>query len=184
MSICVRARKFKIDAFCIYCNLSYICCTLFSLLCPLQETIRYSCFKETPRIIRGKIGLLKRCIFFSKNQLSCGIRTFQTVLCNSLDAILSASEDAEEDLNEFEKDSQPIEDGADLTRDREDDNCDIPTGDEYGDEFDDVLIFDSAPEVSVSEVAQVINEELHTCHWLFPFKVSQSQYNDRNGSNA
>lgn len=126
--------------------------------------MKYSCSESDPLLIQSKVALLKKGLFFCREQAKKAIASFHKVLhgdnANVTDEL--SGDGNESDNNEDEDDS----DGGD------DD-----------DEIDGLSTFRSE-NTEVVVPMRFCNTPGTVCAWDFPYNISQSTYLGRNGSNA
>jgi len=129
------------------------------------ETVKYSCSTNDPVLIQGKVALLKKGLFFCREQVRKAVASFHKVLHGDNANI---SEELVGDGNESDN------------NDHVDDDCD-------GSEDDGEIDGSSTLNLENCEVIVPMrsgNTPGTVYIWDFPHIISQSTYLGRNGSNA
>lgn len=124
--------------------------------------MKYSCPENESAVIQGKVALLRKGLCFCREQVKKGVVSFQKVLHG---------------------DNVNISDGVAQGDISDDEDHDLDN-DESGDDDDDDDLSTSVTGHEIIVPMRSFDVSNMTWIWEFPYNVSQSTYQGRNGSNA
>ena len=126
--------------------------------------MRYSYSGSDPAVLHAKVALLRKGLFFCREQVKKAVPRFQKIL---------RGDDVES--------TDQLAQGGDVSDINDDED-----GDSYGSDDDDEALDLTTPVINHDIIVNMRPFDKNSMVWIweFPYSVSQSTYQDRNGSNA
>ena len=150
----------------------------------------YVTLSTSEPVAREKISLLEEGKDFCLKQIAAGLNAFASVLSNELPSFKELAVNSEDDVSELEEENDLVGESEDEEEDVDDEDL----GDVHVQSQDGADI--TQANNALTEFAKIV-DELHAFPpllserisenmfaWRFPEDVSQSTFNERNGSNA
>ncbi|KAJ7337885.1 hypothetical protein OS493_008043 [Desmophyllum pertusum] len=128
-----------------------------------EQTVKYSCSKNDPAVINGKVALLKKGLFFCREQVQKAMIGFQEILHGNIVNITEILADGDESNNSGDENVDSDDSGDDGGADESSISAD---------NYDNIVLM------------RPFNTNSMVWIWEFPYNISQSTYQGRNGSNA
>ncbi|KAJ7349533.1 hypothetical protein OS493_038720 [Desmophyllum pertusum] len=128
-----------------------------------EQTVKYSCSKNDPAVINGKVALLKKGLFFCREQVQKAMIGFQEILHGNNVNITEILADGDESNNSGDENVDSDDSGDDGGADESSISAD---------NYDNIVLM------------RPFNTNSMVWIWEFPYNISQSTYQGRNGSNA